>query len=228
MEAVIAHLLNDFEKGKLSRRQLVQTLALVAVGSPVATAAAESVAAFPTPSAPSGAPWKTVYLDHISYAVSDYKKSVDFYSELMGWTVRNDNGTSQATLDINGIGGIIIRNARRPGQGGAGGQQQPAAGAAGAAPPTQPAQPARTDSAGGGQGGQGQRAPITGVINHISWGITPWDKEGVRAELVKRGLTPRVDDVGETFRSWHVRDPDGWDLQISNKTKDSPRVGGDE
>jgi hypothetical protein len=25
--------------------------------------------------------------------------------------------------------------------------------------------------------------------------------------------------VGENFKSFHVTDPDGWDLQISNKTK---------
>jgi len=38
MESVVAALLRDFEGGKLSRRQLVQTLALMAVGSPVASA----------------------------------------------------------------------------------------------------------------------------------------------------------------------------------------------
>ena len=58
----------------------------------------------------------------------------------------------------------------------------------------------------------------TGVINHVSWGISPWDTEGVRAELEKRGLSPRADMVGADFKSWHVLDPDGWDLQISNQT----------
>lgn len=188
MEAVIARLLNDFEHGKLSRRQLVQTLALVAVGSPVASALAQS--AVPAPGTLPPAPWKTVWLDHISYAVSDYKKSAEFYSGLMGWEVKNDDG-NQAQLDINGIGGIIIRNPRRPGQ---------------------------------GQGAP--RAPITGVINHISWGVQPWDTEGVKAELEKRGLNPRVDNQGDNFKSWHVRDPDGWDLQISNQTKENHTVGG--
>jgi len=27
--------------------------------------------------------------------------------------------------------------------------------------------------------------------------------------------------VGENFKRWHVTDPDRWDLQISNQTKDS-------
>jgi len=59
------------------------------------------------------------------------------------------------------------------------------------------------------------------VINHVSWGVQPWDTEKVKAELEKRGLNPRPDMVGDNFKSWHVKDPDGWDLQISNQTKDS-------
>ena len=181
MESVIARLLSDFESGKLSRRQLVQTLALVAVGSPVATAVAQSVAT-QAASKPAAAPFKTVWLDHISYAVSDYKKSVDFYSGLMGWKVKEDDGR-QAMLDINGLGTILIRNRR----------------------PTQT-----------------QTQPQTGVINHIAFGVEPWDTDAVKAELERRGLTPRIDNQGETYNSFHVTDPDGWDLQISNQTKDKP------
>jgi catechol 2,3-dioxygenase-like lactoylglutathione lyase family enzyme len=216
MESVVAALLRDFEHGKLTRRQLVQTLALMAVGSPVASAVAQSVAA--SPAKPAGTPWKTVWLDHISFQVSDYKRSVDFYSDLMGWKVLNDTGT-QAMVDINGIGGIIIRNRRRPAD---------AAGNSSTPPPVQPqTQPARPDSASaGGATAQPSRPPITGVVDHISWGIEPWDTETVRSELLKRGLTPREDTGNrgsmETspFKSFHVRDPDGWDLQISNQTKE--------
>ena len=86
----------------------------------------------PIPNAFEPTGWKTVWLDHISYQVSDYRRSAAFYRDLMGWTVQNDNGESQATLDINGIGGIIIRQQRAPGAN-AGGAA--AAGArAGAAP----------------------------------------------------------------------------------------------
>ena len=198
MENLIAKLLGDFEAGKLSRRQLIQSLALCATApAAAAAAAAQAPSASPTAAAASApAPWKTVYLDHISYAVSDYKKSAAFYANLMGWTIRNDNGTNQATLDIGNVGGIIIRNARRPEGGGQ---------AAPAAAPSQPGQP--------------PRPPLTGVINHISYGIDPWDTEKVKAELERRGLKPRPDMVGDNFKSFHVFDPDGWDLQISNKTK---------
>jgi catechol 2,3-dioxygenase-like lactoylglutathione lyase family enzyme len=181
MESLIATLLKDFEDGRMDRRQLIQRLAMLAIAGPAAAAGDAQVPA------PAKAPWKTVHLDHISYAVSDYKRSAAFYSSLMGWDITNDNGTSQATLRIGNIGEVIIRNAR---------QAPPAA-----APAT------------------GDRPPVTGVVNHISWGIEPWDTEGVRAELERRGLKPRPDMVGSDFKSYHVLDPDGWDLQISNQTK---------
>jgi hypothetical protein len=60
---------------------------------------------------------------------------------------------------------------------------------------------------------------VTGVINHISFGIEPWDKDDVEAELTRRGLAPRDDFQDGGFESYHVKDPDGWDLQISNQTE---------
>ena len=70
------------------------------------------------------------------------------------------------------------------------------------------------------------RPPITGVIDHISWGVHPWDTDAVKAELERRALNPRPDMQGNDFKSFHVRDPDGWDLQISNQTKEKHTVGG--
>jgi catechol 2,3-dioxygenase-like lactoylglutathione lyase family enzyme len=192
MESVIAGLLKQFEDGKLTRRQLIQGLTLAAaaaVPGGAAMAAQSKESQIPAPKDP--APWKTVYLDHVSYAVSDYRKSTAFYRDLMGWTIANEsqNG-NQCTMNIGSIGQIIIRNNRQQGREG------------GAAP-----QP------------RGDRPPLTGVINHISWGVQPWDTDKVKAELERRGLNPRPDMVGENFKSFHVLDPDGWDLQISNQTK---------
>jgi catechol 2,3-dioxygenase-like lactoylglutathione lyase family enzyme len=198
MENVIEGLLTDFERGRMTRRQLIQSLALAAAAAAPGTAiaqTAEKKMTIPPPHDP--APWKTVWLDHISYAVSDYRRSTAFYRDLMGWEIKNDNGTNQCTMNINGLGEIIIRNNR---------QARGDAPAANAAP------------AGGGQSG---RPPLTGVINHVSWGVQPWDTDKVKAELERRSLNPRPDMVGENFKSFHVLDPDGWDLQISNQTKDT-------
>ncbi|HKB11566.1 MAG TPA: VOC family protein [Vicinamibacterales bacterium] len=198
MESLIAGLLEQFEDGKLTRRQLIQSLAMAAAAvAPGGLALAEQGASAPSqiPPAKNPAPWKTVYLDHISYAVSDYRKSTAFYRDLMGWQIVRDNNQSQCTLNIGTIGQVIIRNNRQPA-----------------------AAPAGTSGAPGGAG-QANRPPLTGVINHISWGVQPWDTDKVKAELERRGLNPRPDMVGDNFKSFHVYDPDGWDLQISNQTK---------
>jgi len=92
---------------------------------------------------------------------------------------------------------------------------------AGAGPAAAP-----TGGRGGGGGRGGTRPPRNAAITNFAWGIEPWDTETVRSELLKRGLTPREDTGNrgsmETspFKSFHVRDPDGWDLQISNQTKE--------
>ncbi len=180
-------LLKQFEDGKMTRRQLIQSLSLAAVAAAPAGAALAQGSPSTIPAATAPPAFKTVWLDHISYAVTDYRKSTAFYRDLMGWEIRNDNGKNQCTMKIGDIGEIIIRNRREPEAGTAGAQTPP--------------------------------APITGVINHVSYGIDKWNTEGVKAELEKRGLKPRPDMVGDNFKSFHVKDPDGWDLQISNVTK---------
>jgi catechol-2,3-dioxygenase len=57
---------------------------------------------------------------------------------------------------------------------------------------------------------QGVTAPH---IDHMAYTIDTWDKNAVEAELKSRGLAPRPD----TEDSFHVKDPDGFDLQISGK-----------
>jgi catechol 2,3-dioxygenase-like lactoylglutathione lyase family enzyme len=60
-------------------------------------------------------------------------------------------------------------------------------------------------------GGKSVQTPP--LINHIAYTIDNWDKNAVEAELKRRGLEPRPD----TEDSFHVKDPDGFDLQISGK-----------
>jgi catechol 2,3-dioxygenase-like lactoylglutathione lyase family enzyme len=212
MEQVIEHLLQDFERGKMSRRQLIQSLALAAAaaapGGTLLAQGAKAASTIPAPTDP--APWKTVWLDHISYAVSDYRRSAAFYRDLMGWEIKNDEGSRQATLTIGDIGEIIIRNNRQ----GADAAAATSGASTAAASPT-------TSTTAGQRGNAQPRPPLTGVINHVSWGVSPWDTEKVKAELERRGLNPRPDMVGQNFKSFHVFDPDGWDLQISNQTREN-------
>jgi catechol 2,3-dioxygenase-like lactoylglutathione lyase family enzyme len=70
----------------------------------------------------------------------------------------------------------------------------------------------------------GARSPR---IDHISWGIEPWNTDVVKKELDARGLAPTIDtsDGNEIhnaqFKSYHVVTPNGYNLQISYNTHDT-------
>src|SRR5580765_4288447 len=98
MEGLIARMLQDFEAGKLTRRQLIKSLAMTA----------SAVAAAPASTAAAGG-FKTVALDHISYQVRDYKRTRDFYADVMGMTVSHDNGRNQCELNF-GESILLARN----------------------------------------------------------------------------------------------------------------------
>src|ERR1700704_6170412 len=100
MEHIMAKLLQDFEQGKMNRRQLIQSLALAATA--VATSAATAAAA-DTKIA------QAVYINHVSYQVADYAKTRDFYADLFGMKVSRDDG-KQCRLSV-GDSLIIARNA---------------------------------------------------------------------------------------------------------------------
>lgn len=170
MENIVTQLLADFENGKMNRRQLVQSLALAATAASAATAAP-----FPAPLANG---FKTVSLDHISYQVSDYRKTRDFYADLMGMKVLNDNGSTQCELHF-GESMVIARNR---------------------------AATARESR-----------------VDHIAYRIDDWNTDRVRTELDRRRLKSRLDTGGPTgpanYSSFHIQDPDGFDLQISGTAK---------
>ena len=64
-------------------------------------------------------------------------------------------------------------------------------------------------------------------MDHISFGISPWDTDGVKAELEKRGLRAQIDtSTGDeihvaAFKSYHTSTPNGYNLQISYVTHDT-------
>jgi catechol 2,3-dioxygenase-like lactoylglutathione lyase family enzyme len=205
MENIIAKLLRDFEDGFMNRRQLIQSLALAA------TAAMGGKAFAQTPAGQSAgtkdSPFKTVELDHISYQVKDYRVTRDFYAELMGMEVKNDNGKTQCELYF-GDSMLLARNHFRP-RGGEG---------AGATTPA--AVPAAVPTTGPGPEQAGNRPAPTSLVDHISYRIFNWDTDQVREELLRRKLmadTTKPDTGGGIpgYSSFHVRDPDGFNLQIS-------------
>jgi catechol 2,3-dioxygenase-like lactoylglutathione lyase family enzyme len=159
MEHIIATLLQDFEQGKMTRRQLIQSLALTAT----AASAVGTAAAADAPVA------KAVYLNHVSYQVADYAKTRDFYAGLFGMKVSDDDGKQcRLTCGDN----ILIARTRPSG---------------------------------------------TPIVDHIAYTLANWDtdktvKPAVEAELKRRGLKIRT-----TEGSFHVQDPDGFEVQMGGK-----------
>ena len=74
MESIISDLVSRFEKGSLSRRELVSGLAMLAA-SGTAAAAQESL------------DFKDANIDHVSIHVADMQRSVDFYQKMFGFSV---------------------------------------------------------------------------------------------------------------------------------------------
>jgi catechol 2,3-dioxygenase-like lactoylglutathione lyase family enzyme len=160
MEHIIAKLLQDFENGKLTRRQLIESLALGV------TAASAAVAA-PAPAA-GGKALKAVAVNHISYQVADYAPTRDFYQDLFGMKLLKDDGK----LALLSFGNTFIiprtKNVTEP------------------------------------------------RVDHIAYTIDKWDKKAVEDELKRRGLNPKLD----TDYSFHIADPNGFDVQISSREMD--------
>jgi catechol 2,3-dioxygenase-like lactoylglutathione lyase family enzyme len=98
MEAVISNLLTSFEKGTLTRRELMQGLALVATASRAASAAEPQTSII-----------KGARIDHVSIQVSDLKRSVDFYQKVFGFSVVSEDkpneivrlGTTKALVSLH-------------------------------------------------------------------------------------------------------------------------------
>jgi catechol 2,3-dioxygenase-like lactoylglutathione lyase family enzyme len=144
--------------------------------------------------------WQTVWLDHFSFGATNYKASVSFYTNLLGWEGSYDEGSQNEVL-MGDVGDAIIRG---------GNPNDPNFGK----PPA-----------------NGKGRPRNVRIDHISFGIQPWDSDAVKDGLEKRGLRAQV-DTGNTgdihqaaYKSFHTRTPNGYNLQMSCVTKDTRLIG---
>jgi catechol 2,3-dioxygenase-like lactoylglutathione lyase family enzyme len=81
MQHMISGLLKSYEEKKLSRRQLVEGLALLAAGAGSASAAT--------------AGFQTSTINHVSLYVSDLQRSTEFYQRVLGGTVNKRDGNNQ-------------------------------------------------------------------------------------------------------------------------------------
>ena len=245
-------LFDAYDRGSLTRRQLLRALGLVAASAPfvpLARAFAQGACAgrdrdtssacnktpFKPPFDPTG--YRTVLLDHFNMQVTDAEREAAWYAAFLGWKVRSNDG-KEIYMDIGDWGGVKIRGGYTPPAGGRGGRGGGGGGRG-----------ADTTGGRGGGGGRGfatgnaapredpshmaacTTARTAGVENGgalwdgFAWGIEPWDTNKVEAALKARGLNPVADHSGDDFRSFHVKDPDGMDVWLTNGNKKNRRRG---
>jgi len=96
VEHVISDLVTRFERGRLSRRELVQTLAALAMAGATAPTAAASL--------------KAGSINHTSVLVSDMARSIDFYNKVFGLSVVNEDEPNK--IARLGVGGKILVSLR--------------------------------------------------------------------------------------------------------------------
>jgi catechol 2,3-dioxygenase-like lactoylglutathione lyase family enzyme len=103
VEPVISELLTRFERGSLTRRELIGALALLA-GSAAGAGIAE------------GATLKGASINHVSVLVTDMAKSIDFYGRVFGLTLVNEDKANKiARLGANGKVLVSLRVEPPPG-----------------------------------------------------------------------------------------------------------------
>jgi catechol 2,3-dioxygenase-like lactoylglutathione lyase family enzyme len=86
MEHVISSLLGRYESGTLTRRELIQSLAMLAVASGTVSAADTGFAA--------------TTINHVSIQVSDIKRSADFYMRAFGLPKRKAGNPDAVRLGV--------------------------------------------------------------------------------------------------------------------------------
>ena len=97
METVISDLLKRFESGALTRRELIQGLALLTAANGAARAAVQAPGL------------KAVKIDHVSIQVTDLPRSVAFYQNVFGLSVVSEDkpneiirlGTTKALVSLH-------------------------------------------------------------------------------------------------------------------------------
>jgi catechol 2,3-dioxygenase-like lactoylglutathione lyase family enzyme len=83
METMISNLVTRFEKGTLTRRELIQGLAILTAASGTAVAGLQE----------SG--FKGVKIDHVSIQVNNLQRSIDFYQKLFGFTTVSEDKNNE-------------------------------------------------------------------------------------------------------------------------------------
>ena len=165
MENFVANKVDEYRAGRISRRQLIETLT-VAAATAYTAEGAKAAAADPT--------LKIALVNHISYTCPDFKQAADWYSRV---------------FNLDQIGASKTDVALPFGKKG----DKPYGVTANDVPLTHLIIRTRDLDARPQNGREPRRQPRA-LINHIAYTIADWDSNRVRAELKRLGYAnPEVD-----------------------------------
>jgi catechol 2,3-dioxygenase-like lactoylglutathione lyase family enzyme len=159
MEAFVATKLDEFAKGKISRRALLETLT-VAATTTAATGTANAAAPDPA--------LKIALINHISYNCPDFKKAADWYSKV---------------FNLDQVGATKIDVALPFGKKG----EKPFGVTANDVPLTSMIIRSRDLNA-PAQAGAAPRRKSQAVIEHIGYTVADFDRERAKVELKSLGV----------------------------------------
>ncbi len=101
MEIVISNLLKRFERGRISRRDLVRGLVMLSAAGGAASAA------------PRQTPFASAGIDHISIQVTDLPRSIAFYRDVFGLSILNEDSENQIVrMGVDRV--IVSLHAKEP------------------------------------------------------------------------------------------------------------------
>jgi catechol 2,3-dioxygenase-like lactoylglutathione lyase family enzyme len=186
MKAFVAMKLDEYRSGKISRRQLLETLTLAAA----ATAATGAQAAPARDRA-----LKAALVNHISYECPDMRRVADWYSRVFNMEqVTYASEPSQIGMPLG----------RR--------NQKPLGVTADDVPASYIVVRTRNPAGTAADKAATARPRSRAMIDHIAYTVADFDRDRARAELRALGVQ-NIRDGG--LYSLHMTDPFGYDIQIS-------------
>ena len=100
MEAIVSDLVKRFERGKVSRRELIASLTMLVAGGAASGAEAQA------------APFRSTRVDHISIQVTDLPRSIEFYEKVFGLSILNQDTDNEIVR--MGTTRVIVSLHRKP------------------------------------------------------------------------------------------------------------------
>ena len=187
MQAFVATKLDDYTKGKISRRQLLESLTVAAV----TTAAASGAQAAPA----ANRALKAALTNHISYQCPDFHRVADWYSRVFNMEqVTYPSEPSQIGMPFG------KRN------------QKPLGVTADDVPTSYIVVRTRNPNGTAADKGALARPASRAVIEHVAYTVADFDRDRAAAQLRALGVQ-NVRNGG--LYSLHMTDPFGFDIQLS-------------